>query len=426
MRNWNKLRYFIDSLIILLNIAGARGNYLPYFLFNMDRGIWVDAVIIIIDLIYLAFRMGDLLRRKRQPYTTPVLIAIILVAYNTLNVFISGGNYIPYFEFLIILTLFSMILSVICSGFRGTPIPLYDQVKQVSRGYIWISMFSILGVVVSFILLEMGFTSYEPVSADFLESNIESGATYCRSFFSINSIDTILRVPFFQDFGILSGLFHEPHIFAYNAFPCLFLLMGLYNKGISKIIWIVLSVLVVLFSGSTTNILSLAICLLVFYFLRVRSNFVLTTFGVILMVAVVYLYIGYDDTLYEFVLGRLETDNNSQTYSRSLLEFAFTPKSFFGTDFLTTSYITSSSQAQDVGFIPFFMNIVFMILYLRNVYLLFKKEDNLCFFIAMSSLYFIIHSLKIGMTMYIHTPYIFLVYLQSLALSYYGRISAAK
>ena len=418
----------IDAIVIFFNIAAARGNFLPYWFFNSTKTIWVEAIIILIDLLYLFFRLGINFRGYFDKNNAPIYFAVILLAYNTFNVFLHGGNYVPYFEYLFVIFLFTIILNSICDIMRVIPQPMITKVKQISKGYIWISLLSIFGVFFSFFLLRIGLKSYIPIEADFLEANIEKGATYFLSFFSINSYDSVLRVPFFQDFGILTGLFHEPHVFSYNAFPCIFLLFAFYQKNrLVQAFLILMALLVVLFSGSTTNILSLSLTLLVLFVIKIRSHFFEVSFSLLVIVAVIYFYIGSDSTLYEFVLGRLAVDNYSQQYSVSLLEFAFTPRSVFGSDFLATDYVDGLSSGQDVGVIPFLLNICFLLTYLRNVVFLLKRgEDRLCLCVALSSLYFIFHSTKMGMTMYLQTTYVLLVFLQSLILNNYGRVKTAK
>lgn len=418
----------VDTIVIFFNIAATRGNFFPYWLFNISKETWVEAIIILMDLIYVFLRLGFGFRGYFYKYNAPVYIAVVLLAYNSFNVFLHGGNYVPDFEYLFVILLFSVILNTICNHCTKSPLSLITKVKQISKGYIGISLLSIFGVFLSFFLLRIGLKSFIPIEADFLEANVEKGATYFLSFFSINSYDSVLRVPFFQDFGILTGLFHEPHVFSYNAFPCIFLLFGLYQKNrLIQAFLILMAILVVLFSGSTTNILALFLTLLVFFAVRLRSHFFEVSFSIIVIVSIVYYYIGSDSTLYEFVLGRLAVDNYSQQYSVSLLEFAFTPKSVFGSDFLATDYVDGLSSGQDVGVIPFLLNICFLLTYLRNVVLLLKRgEDRLCLCIALSSLYFIFHSTKMGMTMYLQTTYVLLVFLQSLILNNYGRVKTAK
>lgn len=363
----------------------------------------------------------------RVNHITPIYIALILLAYNTLNVFLHNGNYVPVFEYFLLVFLFSIILGSVCKSLSKNPLPLKSKIYILSKGYIWVSLLSITGAFLSFFLLVLGFKSYEAIEADFLSSNIENGAWYYRSFLSVNSAESILRVPFFQDFGILCGLFHEPHVFAYNAFPCIFLLYGFTNRNhhLMKGLLITTGVLVILFSGSTTNILALAGTLLILFLIKVRSNFFEVIISVVLVLLLVIYYIGRDGTLYEFVLGRLAADNYSQQFSVSLLEFAFTPKTVFGSDFMATDFV-SGSTSQDVGFIPFFLNISFLVFYLKNTILLLKKGDQLSLFVSLASIYFILHSLKVGMTMYIQTPYVFLVFLQSFILCNYGRIKTTK
>lgn len=414
----------VDVLIILLNLSAGRGNYLPYWLFHTPITGWILAIIIVIDILYLIFRFNDSLSFPKN--ITPVFFALFLLFYNFLNSLVRGGNYVGNFEYFILFFLFALILNHLFYELNNDEMQYDNRIIDFSKGYVWLSLISIIGVFLSFILLRLGLYSQKPVNADFLASNINVGTNYCISFFSINSLETSIRVPIFQDHGMLSGLFHEPHTLTFNTFPCLFILYGCYfHRKALRYIIIITGLLLILFTGSTTNIIALAVCLGLYFLVRARSNFGGTVVGIILLFVIIYYYNSFDNTLGETVASRVGSEGISQKYTRDLLRFEFTPKTFFGTDFFSTSYVGLTNHGQDVGVIPFILNICFLFYYIRNVFFLTKRGEFLGFTIALSSLYFILHSLKVGMTVYNQTLLIFLVYLQAIALNY-GRVSTIK
>lgn len=354
----------------------------------------------------------------------------MIIALLFINPLYASSSFLMGLEFLLQAALFSIILLKISSSLLRDPID--EQIRRLSNGYVWISLFSLVGVIVSFILLMLfGGGPRTPIVADFLTSNASKGADYVWSYLSINIYDpTVIRVPFFQDYGVLCGLFHEPHIFTLNLFPCLILLFGFSNRLLTKILIVVSSISTVLFAGSATNIIVVGICLLVYFFFNFKKAFIKSSFIIALIVVLGVYYVSLDDTLFEFVLDRLNPDNSSQQYSWALLEFAFTPKTLFGTGFLDTSVVEdimyNGYSSSDVGLIPFLFYLVFLLGYIWNTGKLLLSKEKTAFTIGMASLYYILHSAKVGMTIMIQTLPILIVFLQAVTLINYGRIKTYK
>ena len=422
----NKAKYIADSLIVLINLAGARGNILLYWLTGLNRTTLITAVVIVLDVLYCLYRFSSFQRNNRIKFPSAISIIIALLLINNLNVLLDGNSIVLYTEYTIMILLFSYILLCLSREY-----PLSENgIKLISRGYIWVSLLSILGVFLSFLLIQLIGQQLIPIDVDFIQTNVESGLTYYRSYFSVNEAALTLRVPFFQDNGILCGLFHEPHIFAQNVFPCLILLLGFSNNALSKWLIIISGVLVIFFTGSATNIIVTLICLAVFFLINAKKRLLTTILGVVAVVLAILYYISIDDTFFQFFLGRLEEDNYSQQYSLSLLQWAFTPHSFLGSNFLDTesgvSLMYSSVSTKDVGYILFIINVIFLVFFVINIIKLIKCKNKITLAIAIASLYYILHSAKIGMTVYIQTLLVLLVFLQVVTLSSYGRIKTTK
>lgn len=425
----NKKPYFLlDSLVVLLNIAGGRGNFLLFKLLHTPKTMVVIAFVLFIDIVYLFIRPGKISRVVSGSKNMIPLYMIIALLF--INPLYASSSFLMGLEFLLQSVLFTIILLKISSSVLRDSVD--EQIHRLSNGYVLISLFSLIGVIVSFVLLLLfGGGNRVPIDADFLNSNASKGADYVWSYLSIIIYDpTEIRVPFFQDNGVLCGLFHEPHIFTLNLFPCLILLLGFANRPLIKILIVVSSILTVFFAGSATNIIVVGICLLVYFLLNFKKAFIKTSFLLALIVFFVVYYISIDNTLFEFVLDRMNSDNTSQQYSLALLEFAFTPKTLFGTGFLDTSVVEdlmyNSYSSSDVGLIPFVLYLVFLIGYIWNTGRLLLSKEKVAFTIGMASLYYILHSAKVGMTIMIQTLPILIVFLQVVTLIFYGRVKVFK
>ena len=416
----------IDFLVVLLNIAAGRGNYLLYFVLNVSKATWVAAFVLLIDIVYVTLRFKNNVVMKHNHIPVLIYIIFILLLYNILNVTLHGGTSIYILEILLIDILFYIILSRLYNSVNLRDVYSHNFIKYVSAGYIGITLISVVGVFISFVLLQMGYNNEETIAVDFMEANMEDGLYYVRSFFTVNYVTYNIRLPFFQDFGYLCGLFHEPHVFAYGVFPGLILLLGFTKNKMYRFFAVVSMVLVILFTVSATNILVSFVCLVVFIFVKAQKNIINALLITLVIGIIVVWYINYDNTVLNFVLERLDSDNSSQQTSKDLLLFALTPKTLFGTDFFSTSFIKGSGNNQDIGLVVFSFFLVFLIKYFHNVIKLLRTNTPESLTIGIASLYYILHSLKIGMSMFTQTLPILLIYLQFVVLNHYGRNKVAK
>lgn len=406
---------FLDTLIVVLNIAAGRGNFLLLGLLHLHSTMVVCFLTIFIDVVYILVRFGGISSNLKFP--SGVYYCELLLFYNYFHMMSIGKGSMTSLGYFLLLLSFSIILSQQIAVLRKSNISINEGLRQLSKGYLWISLFSIIGIILSFILLNIHETQGVLVNADYLSAHEENGLEHFWKYFTLSSPNSFVRVPFFQDFGILTGLFHEPHILTLNVFPCLILLLWYADNLLKRSVVIVFAILMMFFSGSTTNILVVGVCLLLYFSLHFKKHF----FGIIITVAViafgVYFYYQLDDTLFLVVSGRLDVDHNSQQVSRNLLEFAFTPRTLFGSNILETTYAYGEMSNDDVGFIAFFLNICFLIAYGINIIKLLFRKDRLSEVVAFASLYYILHSAKVGLTMYIQTLPILLVFLQYYLLS---------
>ena len=426
--------YALDCFMVFLNLAGARGNILLFWLFGITQLVYVLLIVVVLDFLYLVFRFKSFFISNigLSFHLIPIYLTISLLLVNYYNSIREGAGFIISTCFFLLILFFSFIIGGLIKDYSKKNLDDGDILHTISRGYIWLSLITICGIFISFFFDIIFGLQRSPIEADFLESNIEHGSSYYRSFFSVLIQDTDTRVPFFQEFGILTGLFHEPQVATHNIFPCLFLLWGFSrNKNQSSLI-IVTAMLFILFSGSVTNMLVVAICLLVYFFVNSKSKLFGLTAGAGIIVLLVLFVMRFDTggIMQDFVLDRLDSDNRSQLYSISMLVWTFSPSTILGNNFMDTDYVMDimdfGGAHSDVGFIPCFLFIGYIVSFFINTIRLLSIDNKKAKAIGLASLYFIIHSSKIGMPMLILTLPILLVFLQYVMLESYGRSRALK
>lgn len=422
----SKSLFFLDSLIVLLNIAAGRGNILLYWLTGLESHYYIQAIVIFIDLLYITFRFSYSRGKTLIRLPKSVIVIVLLLFVNLINIILEGrANPLAQFIYFTLIILFVFLLQRLSNEYLKTNNDNNDTSRFLFRGYKWLSLISIVGVFLSFILINTIGQDLSPVNADFMAANLDRGETYYRSYFSVNMFALIPRVPFFQEHGLLSGLFHETHLMAFNVMPCLILMLGYSRNTITRWAIAITAVLVLLFAGSATCVIVVGACLILFLVINSRKRLIGSIIAAAAIALLVIAYISIDDTFLEFFLGRLDEGSGSQQYSVSLLEWTFSPRTLMGTDFFSTQYVEamqiSSVITKDVGFIPFFLNIAFILFYLRDTAKLVLTHDRIGKAVGFASLYLILHSAKIGMTLFAQTLPLLMIYLQTVTLRCYGR-----
>lgn len=425
--------YYIDALVILLSFAGVRGNALLFKLLGVESQRLVSDLVILVDIAYILANSKRLLNNARSPYLRPVVFFISILVLNVFNFVISGKGFGVQFDWLVLFILVIIILRGLAKDYYKTSKELC--VGWLSRGYVWITLISVFGVFIAFALtLALG-PDLTPFDAEFLVTHNEREDVshyWCYTSMLMQQLFSI-RIPFFQENGYLTGLYHEPHIFALNAFPGLLLLLGLTRKRWQDAFVIVSMVLAFLFSGSVTSLMSLTVCLIIFFFLNSKRKLFPTLFASAIIAVGVYIFLQVTDSVYaDFVAERLDdSESGSMGYSTSALLFAVTPHSLFGNNILSTEAARNMVQYgtmgdADVGFIAFFLNIGFFVSYAINTAKLLFTDNKTAKAVGYASLYCLLHSAKSGMGLYVQLTPMFLVFLQYLALVTYGRRKTVK
>ena len=112
----------------------------------------------------------------------------------------------------------------------------------ILRGYVYLSLISVVGVVIVFLLIKMfGFIpNINDIgeTMNLFESNLRDPnfKYYFPYNLSVLMEYNEIRLPFFQEYGILTGLYHEPHIMTFLITPSYFILLGYIKANWKKIL----------------------------------------------------------------------------------------------------------------------------------------------------------------------------------------------
>ena len=345
--------------------------------------------------------------RLKIPIDSLFFLYVVVNSLNCINVFVdeSEGMLMVLFYTFLNVSFYLVLYNMYCYYRKITTVK--NSLWFIIRGYIWLCTISILGATILFLMIKGGFNPYStPIANDYYDlfkSNVEvSGATYYFPY-HISVLATSdhaqLRIPFFTDYGVICGLFHEPHVITFITFPALFLLLYYIRKKYFKVVCFGIWLFIMLLAASTTNILAFFTSLFVLMFFERKVRLPLFLFFIIVFYMI--LSIGMESEEFLFLAEKLNGDNTvSSDYSKNTLIFAFSPKTLMGSNFINNNYLnTISTTGRDVGYLPFLFNILFLIVYVIRMIkiIIFSNEFR---YVGIATLYFFIHSMKTAMVTY--------------------------
>jgi hypothetical protein len=285
----------------------------------------------------------------------------------------------------------------------------------VIRGYIWFCSYALFIALSFLVLIEVfnffpQFNQIGPEKFDILEDNIvRTSASYYFPFnLTLVMKSTFERLPFFHKYGTITAIFHEPHTMTFTVFPSLFLMLMNREKKISQIFIIGVFVVYSFIAASVMNIFSLFVTTLIAFSTKYKKLSVI--------ILLVFIYAGLHLLTTENAISDLiwnKIISGSSTYSISTLQFAFSPKTFIGTNFLDTTYAKYNDAigpGLNVGYVIFTLNLIFLaVLIYKIVYLLLSKNKN-AWFIGLFGTYFVVHSIKLALSTYSLSLLLFVIY----------------
>lgn len=394
--------HYLDSLLVMLNIS-TYCSVVPYVLFQQYQRGWCILFISIINIFYLFVRFHN---KIKVPSDFLFLIFVCVLSSNVLAVLSTGDKSNVAFLYPILNTTFYILLFSLYSEYIQTE-SKKQSIWLVARGYIWLCVWGIISALSLFFLIKAGFDpTTTPVADEYYDLFKSNSDSSIRTYYFPYHISVLLeagiitkKIPFFMDYGIICGLFHEPNAICFVVFPALFILWFYEEKKSLRILYLFIWLFVILLTASTTNILSFSFSIVILMMLEKKFRKWLIPIGFISIYLI--LYIGLENTDMVFILDKLEDTDGSRSYSSGTIEFAFTPLTLLGSNFLSNSYLTeiSSAGTRDVGFLSFILNIVFLSLFIYRLVrlVLVYKEYRL---LGIAALYFFLHSMKTAMVTY--------------------------
>jgi len=407
-------KILLDSFIVFLNLSTS-STIIPYLLFFQYHRLICSLIVVFVDIIYITCRFKKLYALSKEPL---FYIYIILNTSNLLAAYITDTGWYAALAYLVLNSFFYYLLFCIYKTYIEN-LSIEETYKNMVQGYFWLVKICIVSCIILFILMKMNINLYvNPVntSFDLFKTNYENlGSNYYFPYYLgifLNTSD--LRIPFFQDDGIITGIFHEPNCLAFMVFPALFLMFYYAKNIIVKILLVSVYLLILLMSGSTTNILALIGCFIVSFFYNAKSSIIKCFFILFVTIILIDIFFIYVDTSnLQFILNKL--DSSSMGYSQVTLEFAITPKTLLGTSFYDVSEVSSFGNANnmDVGYINFFLNILYLLICIYYLFRLFISTKAIKLAYLLFGCYFFFHSMKVAMPTYSYTMLTFITFLIS-------------
>ena len=231
-------------------------------------------------------------------------------------------------------------------------------------------------------------------------------------FFPLNLVfitDSMRNVPFFGDFGIFTGLFHEPNIATLFVSPALFLLLARNKRNWVIVFYLLFSIL----ACSVTNFLFLPVCLLLYLEITHRNSkmhVAYISFVILLIIIILLLYVYIVEFLgLDIILKKLDSTNQSNEISTNIVSYMYNPMTFAGSDIFVYAY---NENATDIGFINFFFITLSQLLFVYGMIRLFLSHNVKTATTSIMLLYYFLHSFKGGQMQYQFPFYVFILYLE--------------
>ena len=401
-----------DTLVVLLNLSNPY-TIIPCLLFTPHIGI-NSLIIFILTTIYLIYRFRS---KTKLPHDVLFVLFILIFFINMCIGIMQDTFAVGFLGILLCNVSFYFLLYNIYMERKGK-ICVEENVRYISKGYALLCYYQ-LGIVVVLFLLTTVFHLFNPFVNDistkydmFINnaSRIYTGVTYYFPYnISLFAVSKMERIPFFQEYGIITGVFHEPHTMTYYVIPFVFFSFFYFkNKKISWVI-VAMSILYVLVASSTTNILCYIATALFALCLDYRKLSVVII--PLALLGLSYLWFSENPLV---LLIKAKLDSGSAEYSTSTLTFAFDPKTLWGSNFLDLSYLNETHPIQDVGFIIFLLNIAFLLTLSYQTVCLCVSKNNMYRFVGLFAVYFILHSTKLALRTYSLEMLMFVIFIVSI------------
>lgn len=409
----------LDSFLVFLNLSTCY-SIIPYLLFHLYNRYYILIILFILNILYIPFRFKNIfLPKGHLLFGLYIVISISCIV----SAFFTNTGWSSATVYMFSNVSFYFLLYQLYKEYSRYQ-DLEHCILSLLSGYVFLAALSVINASLTFSLIKTGVisptTNLVNSMADLFSDNVDRLGQmyyfpYCLSLIELS--DTSIRIPFFQDNGVVLGYFHENNSMAFMTFPALFILLYKNKRVVNKLILLALYILVMLICSSVTNIAAIVSCLLLYLLYIIRNNkksFVLVSILIFVFIVLIISFVDLD--IFQFFTNRL--DSGSSGYSQSTILFAFTPRTLIGSSFYNLDYIdwvNPEIRSTDVGFINFALNLIFMGICAVKMFKLFWKKDSFSMALFFFAAYFFIHSTKVAMVSYSLSMLIFVCFILTLA-----------
>ena len=416
--------FLIDTIMVLLVISLTYSTH-PY-LFLTSSDLYNHYIVSFFVLLYIVFRFYPNIYFPKKDVLFYLYCAVFIA--NIISCLVSGAvivntavkGYPAYFlaNVLTYILLYNVyVYNRKCNSF-------IESFNNTIRGYFLLCYIALFCTFLMLLMVEL--FHFNPMSNDVTNtydifmaglgtSRTANETFYYPYYMSVVSVGNEDRIDLFHSTGSIYGIFHEPHIMTFMVFPALIIFLyqakSLYQKGAILLV----SLLYMLCASSAMNILS--ILLLIVLYLGFRKP-ILSIVIFILALNGFLLLLSLENPLSEFILSKLIS--GSADYGIDALIYTFTPKSFWGNMSMldTSQFLSRSVDTMDVGFLIFFLNICFLVVFVYKLFKISMSQDYTIKFVALSILYYFLHSFKLTMKNYEYTYLMLMIFMLDIAYKY--------
>lgn len=204
-------------------------------------------------------------------------------------------------------------------------------------------------------------------------------------------------------FPSLLGLSHEPHVLFLLLGPGFFLLLNEFKDKAVLSVLLYASILIMFpIATSVTAILVFIVLFIIeqLYVVFIKKNkksFI--TFILVVGVLGLILFLNQDiiSSVYEIVDAKasMDSDEGSKRVSVSMLKYIISPKTLIGLGNMPPGYGVALER-ENIGFITCVLDLIFFIMIIRKTFVNIFQKDSTIHYFGMSVLYFILHTMKMG------------------------------
>lgn len=222
------------------------------------------------------------------------------------------------------------------------------------------------------------------------------------------------------NFPSLSGLSHESQAMYFTIYPAVFLMLYKNNEHTERNI-----ILIFIITTIITTSLTAALCFIITYSFHLlwkfknknqfKSALLIVSFIFISILFIINSHLSEIITAFFIQKANFDSDGSSGSYSLNLLLYIISPSAILGQGIFSSTSDQALQYSMNCGYVSSIMIISFYIMFIytsiKNIF----SNRLLCHAIGLSSLYFISHSFKYGISIFNNNYIFFMVFLLSLA-----------